>query len=225
MFLVIEPNADNYGNASLVNSSKCTTLISDKDTSINLQFVPRFLSYSIAAPKISKVMLPLVRFLDSASIALKNLPTRPDAQAHCCKYLLGRTRNEAKPKLSGKTMSDNEQQPKEEKNDTHINLKVSDGSAEIFFKIKRSTPMRKLMDAFCKRQGKNFESMRFLIDGTRVNVTDTPDTLDLEDGDTIEAHREQVGGALWILPLTISGCWGGAHAARCHVCPYEYLCT
>ncbi|KAL6663328.1 SUMO protein smt3 [Candidozyma auris] len=65
------------------------------------------------------------------------------------------------------------EQPKEEKSDsTHINLKVSDGTAEIFFKIKKTTPMKRLMEAFCKRQ----------------------EDLDLEDGDVIEAHREQVGG-------------------------------
>ncbi|RLV92578.1 Ubiquitin-like protein [Spathaspora sp. JA1] len=93
-------------------------------------------------------------------------------------------------------MSDTEQ-PKEEKPDstTHINLKVSDGSAEIFFKIKRSTPMKRLMEAFCKRQGKDMNSLRFLIDGTRVYPHNTPDELELEDGDTIEAHREQTGGA------------------------------
>lgn len=92
-------------------------------------------------------------------------------------------------------MSDNENQPKEEKPDnTHINLKVSDGSAEIFFKIKRSTPMRRLMEAFCKRQGKTMDTLRFLIDGARVGPDNTPDDLDLEDGDVIEAHREQVGG-------------------------------
>ncbi|CCE87073.1 Piso0_005610 [Millerozyma farinosa CBS 7064] len=92
-------------------------------------------------------------------------------------------------------MSDGEQQPKEEKTDnTHINLKVSDGSAEIFFKIKRTTPMRRLMEAFCKRQGKSMDTLRFLIDGARVGPDNTPEELDLEDGDVIEAHREQVGG-------------------------------
>lgn len=84
--------------------------------------------------------------------------------------------------------------PKEEKPDTHINIKVSDGSAEIFFKIKRSTPMKRLMEAFCKRQGKSIDSLRFLVDGARVLPDNTPDDLDLEDGDVIEAHREQVGG-------------------------------
>ncbi|PVH21640.1 ubiquitin-like protein SMT3 [Candidozyma haemuli] len=84
------------------------------------------------------------------------------------------------------------EQPKEEKTDsTHINLKVSDGTAEIFFKIKKTTPMKRLMEAFCKRQGKSMESLRFLIDGTRVSPDNTPEDLDLEDGDVIEAHREQ----------------------------------
>ena len=36
----------------------------------------------------------------------------------------------------------------------HINIKVKaqDGT-EIFFKIKRSTALKKLMDAYCQRQG------------------------------------------------------------------------
>ena len=36
----------------------------------------------------------------------------------------------------------------------HINIKVKaqDGT-EIFFKIKRSTQLKKLMDAYCQRQG------------------------------------------------------------------------
>lgn len=77
----------------------------------------------------------------------------------------------------------------------HINLKVSDGDAEIYFKIKRSTPMKRLMEAFCKRQGKTMDSLRFLSDGERIGVNTTPDQLGLEDGDVIEAHREQIGGS------------------------------
>ncbi|KAK6456894.1 uncharacterized protein RJT20DRAFT_126972 [Scheffersomyces xylosifermentans] len=54
--------------------------------------------------------------------------------------------------------------------------------------------MKRLMEAFCKRQGKDLNSLRFLIDGTRIYPHNTPDELELEDGDTIEAHREQTGG-------------------------------
>lgn len=86
----------------------------------------------------------------------------------------------------------------EVKPETHINLKVSDGSSEIFFKIKRTTPLRRLMEAFAKRQGKEMDSLRFLYDGIRIQADQTPDDLDMEDNDIIEAHREQIGGkAFW----------------------------
>ena len=40
----------------------------------------------------------------------------------------------------------------EDKKDDHINLRVvSQDSNEVFFKIKRTTPLRKLMDAYCAR--------------------------------------------------------------------------
>lgn len=45
---------------------------------------------------------------------------------------------------------------------------------EVFFKIKQSTPLKKLMDAYCERQGKSPDSVRFLYDGERVQPTDTP---------------------------------------------------
>ena len=57
----------------------------------------------------------------------------------------------------------------------HLNIKVTDNNNEVFFKIKRSTPLKKLMDAFCDRQGKQPSTVRFLFDGTRVRPDDTPD--------------------------------------------------
>ncbi|KAL1586917.1 hypothetical protein WHR41_04214 [Cladosporium halotolerans] len=76
----------------------------------------------------------------------------------------------------------------------HLNIKVTDNNNEVFFKIKRTTQLKKLMDAFCDRQGKQFHSVRFLFDGTRVNPTDNPEMLDMQDGDTLEVHQEQIGG-------------------------------
>nr|6RPQ_A Chain A, Ubiquitin-like protein SMT3,1108aa long hypothetical cell division control protein [synthetic construct] len=83
----------------------------------------------------------------------------------------------------------------EVKPETHINLKVSDGSSEIFFKIKKTTPLRRLMEAFAKRQGKEMDSLRFLYDGIRIQADQTPEDLDMEDNDIIETHREQIGGS------------------------------
>lgn len=59
----------------------------------------------------------------------------------------------------------------------HLNIKVTDGNNEVFFKIKRSTQLKKLMDAFCDRQGKDKKTVRFLFDGTRVNEQDSPETV------------------------------------------------
>lgn len=59
----------------------------------------------------------------------------------------------------------------------HLNIKVTDNNNEVFFKIKRTTALKKLMDAFCERQGKAPTSVRFLFDGSRVQPTDSPETV------------------------------------------------
>ncbi|KPM39997.1 hypothetical protein AK830_g6554 [Neonectria ditissima] len=79
-------------------------------------------------------------------------------------------------------------------NSEHLNIKVTDNNNEVFFKIKRTTKLEKLMGAFCERQGKALSSVRFLFEGTRVQASDTPDALEMQDGDTLEVHQEQVGG-------------------------------
>ena len=66
-----------------------------------------------------------------------------------------------------------DEQPKSE----HLNIKVTDNNNEVFFKIKRTTALSKLMNAFCERQGKAPSSVRFLFDGARVNPSDSPDSV------------------------------------------------
>lgn len=61
----------------------------------------------------------------------------------------------------------------------HLNIKVTDNNNEVFFKIKRTTQLKKLMDAFCERQGRQISTVRFLFDGTRVRPEDSPDTVSL----------------------------------------------
>ncbi|KAJ1704095.1 hypothetical protein LUZ63_003874 [Rhynchospora breviuscula] len=60
----------------------------------------------------------------------------------------------------------------------HINLKVKgqDGN-EVFFRIKRSTQLRKLMNAYCDRQSVDFNAIAFLFDGRRLRGEQTPDEL------------------------------------------------
>jgi small ubiquitin-related modifier len=61
---------------------------------------------------------------------------------------------------------------------------LQDGS-EICFKVKRDTMLKKLMDAYCQRMGTNAQSVRFTYDGVRINDTDTPSKLGMEDNDLI----------------------------------------
>uniref|UniRef100_A0A672FW77 Small ubiquitin-related modifier 2-like n=1 Tax=Salarias fasciatus TaxID=181472 RepID=A0A672FW77_SALFA len=68
-----------------------------------------------------------------------------------------------------------DEKPKEgvkTENNEHINLKVAgqDGSV-VQFKIKRHTPLSKLMKAYCERQ------------------------LEMEDEDTIDVFQQQTGGS------------------------------
>ena len=111
-------------------------------------------------------------------------------------------------------MSDNEQNGAAENpaGSEHLNIKVTDGNNEVFFKIKRTTKLDKLMKAFCERQGKDSTTVRFLFDGDKVVEGDTPEKvrmmpleihhsiltklkLDMNDGDTLEVFQEQIGGS------------------------------
>ncbi|ESQ42937.1 hypothetical protein EUTSA_v10015081mg [Eutrema salsugineum] len=80
---------------------------------------------------------------------------------------------------------------------THIHLKVNfqDGY-EVFFRMKRRTQLKKLMDAVCERVCVDFNSMAFLFHGRRLLGGQTPDELDMEDGDEIDARLDQSGGGI-----------------------------
>ncbi|XP_072024528.1 small ubiquitin-related modifier 2-A-like [Amphiura filiformis] len=79
--------------------------------------------------------------------------------------------------------------------DEHINLKVqSQDGSEVVFKIKRQTPLRKLMSAYADKQGLRLAAIRFMFDGTNIGEKDTPDKLEMEDDDVIEVFQQQTGG-------------------------------
>ena len=76
----------------------------------------------------------------------------------------------------------------------NIKVKAQDGT-EIFFKIKKSTQFKKLMDAYCQRQGLSNNQCRFIFDGERIKEDDSPETLEMENGDEIDVMVEQTGGS------------------------------
>jgi small ubiquitin-related modifier len=107
-------------------------------------------------------------------------------------------------------MSDNDEIPaagnKEEAPATeHLNIKVTDSNNEVFFKIKKTTQLIKLMNAFCDKQGKNLASCRFLFDGQRVTPQDTPENVSARalpcDGSTCASSGATLP-CLWNCMLT-----------------------
>jgi small ubiquitin-related modifier len=73
---------------------------------------------------------------------------------------------------------------------------VSQAGHETVFKMKKQTPFKKLMDAFCGKLGAQKSSMKFLFDGMRIQEDQTPEQLKMEDNEQIDVVLEQVGGDL-----------------------------
>ncbi|KAH7546779.1 hypothetical protein FEM48_Zijuj01G0237500 [Ziziphus jujuba var. spinosa] len=72
--------------------------------------------------------------------------------------------------------------------------KPSDQAAHINLKVKGQ--LKKLMNAYCDRQSVEFNSIAFLFDGRRLRAEQTPDELEMEDGDEIDAMLHQTGGCV-----------------------------
>ncbi len=76
-----------------------------------------------------------------------------------------------------------------------IRLKaVSQDGQEVVFKIRHETPLKKLMEAYCKNRGLAPAQIRFLYDGERIQGSSTPESLEMEEGDIIDVVLQQTGG-------------------------------
>ena len=67
---------------------------------------------------------------------------------------------------------------------------VHDGS-ETFFKCKRDTPLERMMNAWCNRQGVTLDKVRFVFDGRPIDARQTPDELAMEDGDAVDVEQDE----------------------------------
>ena len=68
-----------------------------------------------------------------------------------------------------------------------ILVKGTDGS-EVHFKVKSTTKLKKLMDAYCMRVDKYARSLRFFFDGDQIAPDSTFAELEMEEGDAILAR-------------------------------------
>ena len=109
----------------------------------------------------------------------------------------GTARNAAPAPAHPESSNDNTETPKAAPagGADFISVKVmGQDNSEVYFKIKKHPPLRKLMDAYCTRVGANPQSMRFLYDGRRIQADQTAKDLGMEDQDTIDVMLQQTGG-------------------------------
>mmetsp|Transcript_19376 Transcript_19376/g.26598 ORF Transcript_19376/g.26598 Transcript_19376/m.26598 type:complete len:98 (+) Transcript_19376:129-422(+) len=76
-----------------------------------------------------------------------------------------------------------------------ITIRVRDQTGEeTYFKIKKTTKMSKVFETYASRKGVQSSSLRFLLDGERIQGDQTPKQLELDDQDQIDCMLEQTGG-------------------------------
>lgn len=82
-----------------------------------------------------------------------------------------------------------------EEYDEMVMLRVQhQGQPDFCFTMKRAEPLRKLMIKFCERvKLGDYREVRFTVDGSRVRGDQTPNELELENDDVIDAWSEQLG--------------------------------
>lgn len=83
----------------------------------------------------------------------------------------------------------------EEEGQETITLKVvNQAKDEMFFKVKKSTKMSKIMEAYASRLGVAATNLCFTFDGTKLDANSTPKMLEMDENDQIDVLLEQVGG-------------------------------
>lgn len=84
---------------------------------------------------------------------------------------------------------------KKEEEQTHITLQaVSQSGDSLQFKVRMTTPLQKVIDAYCSRMNVEADSVRFLYDGDRIKGENTPEMMHMEDGDILDVVLQQTGG-------------------------------
>jgi small ubiquitin-related modifier len=67
-----------------------------------------------------------------------------------------------------------------------IVISIRDQSGEeIYFKIKKTTPLSRVYESYASRKGVDAKDLRFIFDGTRIDSTETAESIKLEDQDRL----------------------------------------
>ncbi len=86
----------------------------------------------------------------------------------------------------------------ENQNNNVLTLKVkSQNQDEVHFKIKKNTPLKKLMERYCDRINVPINSANFVFEGEKIFHYNTPLQLNMRNKDEIQVVIEQVGGCFF----------------------------
>ena len=83
--------------------------------------------------------------------------------------------------------SEDKKPEKKEGGEGSLNIRIRDQTGEeTFFKVKKTTKLDKVFNAYSTRKGVAATSLRFLFDGSRVRGDQTPADIDMEVGDQLD---------------------------------------
>ena len=101
------------------------------------------------------------------------------------------------------------------KNKKFIKLDVmSEDGGNISFKVKQNVSLKKLRVSYSERVGLPVSSLRFFVNGSRIN-DQTPEELNIEDGEEVDVFREQGGKSQGnIIKLVVRSEDGGELSVR-----------
>ncbi len=71
---------------------------------------------------------------------------------------------------------------------------MSQNGDSLQFKVRMTTPLQKVIDAYCSRMSISEEAVRFLYDGVRVDGEGTAESHGMEDEDILDVVLQQTGG-------------------------------
>ncbi|GJE99690.1 ubiquitin-related domain-containing protein [Phanerochaete sordida] len=87
-----------------------------------------------------------------------------------------------------------EQKPEDVKPKLTVNVQFQTQTCTV--KVRATTQFKKIFDAAEAKFGQPSGAFRYTFEGSRIRPEQTPGELEMEDGDTIDAHLQQLGGAL-----------------------------
>ena len=98
-----------------------------------------------------------------------------------------------RPRVEQQEQEQEQEQQQEQQHILNIIVKDLLGS-EVHFKVRPTTCVRKVCEAYCKAKSVEFDNCRFIFDGQRLwNPHVTVQDLEMEDGEVIDCFVKQEG--------------------------------